>query len=139
MMDDEDIERIMSDPVTMIGSDGIPAMGSSKTHPRMTSTFPRVLGRYVREKKVLSLENAIQKMTSLPAQTFGLKNKGLIQEGFDADLVLFDPRTVTDKGTYQDPMQQPEGIMYVMVNGALAVDQGGFKGADSGRLLRRSV
>jgi len=105
MMDDADIERIMTDPVTMIGSDGIPSLGESKTHPRMTSTFPRVLGRYVREKGVLSLENAVQKMTSLPAQTFRLKNKGMLKQGLDADITLFDPATISDKGTYQDPFQ----------------------------------
>ena len=95
----------MTDPVTMIGSDGIPSLGESKTHPRMTSTFPRVLGRYVREKGVLSLENAVQKMTSLPAQTFRLKNKGMLKQGLDADITLFDPATISDKGTYQDPFQ----------------------------------
>jgi len=137
MMDDADIERIMADPVTMIGSDGIPALGNSKTHPRMTSTFPRVLARYVREKQVLSLERAVQKMTSLPAQTFRLKTKGLVKEGLDADLTLFDPKTVSDKGTYQDPLQSPEGIVYVLVNGAVAVDRGSFIGTDSGRVLRR--
>lgn len=139
MMDDADIERIMTDPVTMVGSDGIPALGKSKTHPRMTSTFPRVLARYVREKKVLSLERAVQKMTSLPAQTFRLKNKGLIKEGFDADLTLFDPDTITDKGTYQDPLRSPEGISYVLVNGSMAVDGGNFIGTDSGRVLRRGA
>jgi N-acyl-D-aspartate/D-glutamate deacylase len=139
MMDDADIERIMADPVTMIGSDGIPTLGESKTHPRMTSTFPRVLARYVREKRVLSLEGAVQKMTSLPAQTFRLKTKGLVKEGFDADLTLFDPKTVSDKGTYQDPLQPPEGIAYVLVNGVVAVAQGRFIGTDSGRVLRRGA
>ncbi len=137
MMDDADIERIMRDPVTMIGSDGIPSLGESKTHPRMTSTFPRVLGRYVREKRVLRLEDAIQKMTSLPAQTFRLKNKGLLKEGLDADITLFDPTTVSDRGTYQDPFQPPAGVTHVLVNGRLAVDQGRFIGTDSGRVLRR--
>jgi N-acyl-D-aspartate/D-glutamate deacylase len=137
MMDDADIERIMADSVTMIGSDGIPSLGGSKTHPRMTGTFPRVLGRYVREKGVLSLENAIRKMTALPAQTFRLKNKGLLKQGLDADITLFDPATVSDTGTYQDPFQPPAGVPYVLVNGQIAVDQGRFIGADSGRVLRR--
>ena len=139
MMDDADIERIMSDPVTMIGSDGIPSLGGSKTHPRMTGTFPRVLGRYVRERGVLSLENAIRKMTSLPAQTFRLKNNGLLKQGMDADITLFDPKTVCDKGTYQDPFQPPVGIPYVLVNGQVAVDQSEFIGADSGLVLRRDA
>jgi len=137
MMDDGDIERIMTDPMTMIGSDGIPSLGGSKTHPRMTGTFPRVLGRYVRDKGVLRLEEAVRKMTSLPAQTFRLSNKGLLKQGLDADITLFDPETVAEKGTYQDPFQDPAGVAYVLVNGRIAVDQGKFIGTDSGRVLRR--
>jgi len=137
MMDDFDIERIMADSVTMIGSDGIPSLGGSKTHPRMTGTFPRVLGRYVREKGTLGLEAAVRKMTSLPAQTFRLRNKGLLKEGFDADLILFDPDTISDEGTYQDPFREPVGVAYVLVNGRIAVDGGRFIGTDSGRVLRR--
>lgn len=136
MMDDADIERIMSDPVTMIGSDGIPSLGESKTHPRMTGTFPRVLGRYVRDKGVLRLEDAVRKMTSLPAQTFRLTRKGLLKKDLDADITLFDPATISDKGTYQDPFQSPVGVTHVLVNGRIAVDQGRFIGTDSGRVLR---
>ena len=88
MMNDEDVERILKDPGTMIGSDGIPSMGSAKPHPRMTGTFPRILGHYVREKGVISLEEAVRKMTSLPAQTFGLYKKGILRPGMDADLVI---------------------------------------------------
>jgi len=137
MMSDEDINRIMKSPLTMIGSDGIPGLPGTKIHPRMTGTFPRVLGRYVREEGVLSLEEAVRKMTSLPAQTFRLKNKGLVKEGFDADLVLFDPETVLDQGTFQEPHQPPIGIHHVLVNGRLAVEEGRVSGAGSGRVLRR--
>ena len=137
MMDDDDVERILRDPGTMIGSDGIPAFGSAKPHPRMTGTFPRVLGRYVREKRVITLEEAIRKMTSLPAQTFGLFKKGVLRPGMDADLVVFDPGTVIDKATFQDPLQPPEGINWVVVNGEVAVEDGKIAGAVSGKVLRR--
>jgi N-acyl-D-amino-acid deacylase len=137
-MDDEDIQRIMRSPFTMIGTDGIPGFGVSKVHPRLTGTFPRVLGKYVRDKGVLSLEEAIRKMTSLPAQTFRVKRKGLLMEGFDADIVIFDPETIIDKSTYEDPQQKPEGISYVLVNGEIAVENGEITGATSGKVLRHN-
>jgi N-acyl-D-aspartate/D-glutamate deacylase len=137
-MCEEDIRRIMQDPWTMIGSDGIPGFGVDKVHPRMTGTFPRVLGKYVREEAVLSLEEAVRKMTSLPAATFGLKRKGLLQEGYDADLVVFDPRTVIDRSTFDEPNRCPEGIDCVFVNGHPAVEKGRILGATSGRVLRRA-
>jgi N-acyl-D-amino-acid deacylase len=139
MMDDEDIERILKDPGTMIGSDGIPGFGTAKTHPRMTGTFPRILGRYVREKGVITLEDAIRKMTSLPAQTFGLFHKGILRQGMDADLVVFDPASVVDKSTFEDPSQSPEGIHWVIVNGEIAVEDGKTMGATSGKVLRRTT
>jgi N-acyl-D-amino-acid deacylase len=137
MMDDDDIERILKDPATMIGSDGVPAFGSAKPHPRMTGTFPRILGRYVREKGVITLEEAIRKMTSLPAQTFGLFKKGVLRPGMDADLVVFDPNAVIDKATFEDPSQPPAGIRWVVVNGAVAVEDGKIAGATTGKVLRR--
>jgi len=136
MMDDEDIQRIMRSPFTMIGTDGIPGFGVSKVHPRLTGTFPRVLGRYVREEGVLSLEEAIRKMTSLPAQTFRVRQKGLLMEGFDADIVIFNPKTIIEKSTYEDPQRKPEGINYVLVNGEIAVENGEVTGATSGKVLR---
>ncbi|MGD8294606.1 MAG: D-aminoacylase [Desulfobacterales bacterium] len=139
MMDDEDIERILKDPGTMIGSDGVPGFGSAKPHPRMTGTFPRVLGRYAREKGVITLEDAIRKMTSLPAQTFGLFQKGILRQGMDADLVVFDPATVIDKSTFEDPSRAPEGIRWVIVNGEIAVEDGRTTGATSGKVLRRGT
>jgi len=136
-MDEEDIRRIMRNPFTMIGTDGIPGFGAGKAHPRLTGTFPRVLGRYVREQGVLSIEEAIRKMTSLPAQTFGVNQKGLLMEGFDADIVIFNPSTIMDRSTYEDPQQRPEGIRYVLVNGEIAVENGEVTGATSGKVLRR--
>jgi N-acyl-D-amino-acid deacylase len=138
MMDEQDIIRIMKNPWTMIGSDGIPGFGVKKVHPRMTGTFPRVLGRYVREQGILPLEEAIRKMTSLPAQTFGIRNKGLLKEGFDADVVIFDPATILDRATYEEPNQGPLGIPYVLVNGEIAAENGKVTGATSGKVLRHS-
>jgi N-acyl-D-amino-acid deacylase len=137
MMDEEDIVRIMQDPITMIGTDGIPGFGSSKVHPRMYGTFPRVLGRYVREKGVIRLAEAIRKMTSLPAQTFGLYKKGILRERLDADIVIFNPQSIIDKSTFENPAQPPEGISHVIVNGELAVEHGKIIGATSGQVLRR--
>jgi len=136
-MDEEDIQRIMRNPFTMIGTDGIPGFGTGKVHPRLTGTFPRVLGRYVRERGVLGLEEAIRKMTSFPARTFGVKQKGLLMEGFDADIVIFNPCTIIDTSTYEDPGHRPEGIRYVVVNGAIAAENGRITGARSGKVLRR--
>jgi N-acyl-D-amino-acid deacylase len=136
-MDDVDIDRILKHPYTMIGSDGIPAFGTAKPHPRLTGTFPRILGRYVREKGLITLEDAIRKMTSLPAQTFGLHKKGLVRPGMDADLVIFDPDTIIDNATFEDPLQPPEGISRVIVNGEIAAEEGSIAGASSGKVLRR--
>jgi N-acyl-D-amino-acid deacylase len=137
MMGEEDLRRIMQNPWTMIGSDGIPGFGVNRVHPRMTGTFPRILGKYVRQEAVLRLEDAVRKMTSLPAQTFGLKGKGLLKEGFDADIVVFDPPTIIDRSTYEEPNRGPEGIDYVFVNGRPAAEKGRTTGATSGQVLRR--
>jgi N-acyl-D-amino-acid deacylase len=138
MMAEDDIQRIMRSPLTMIGTDGIPGFGVGRVHPRLTGTFPRVLGRYVREQGVLSLEEAIRKMTALPAQAFRVKSKGLLKEGFDADIVVFDPATIIDKSTFENPNQSPEGIKYVLINGEIAAENGKITGAASGRVLRHN-
>lgn len=139
MMDEEDVVRIMKDPDTMIGSDGIPGFGVEKVHPRQMGTFPRILGRYVREREIITLEEAIRKMTSFPARTFGLKQKGIVKEGFDADLVLFDPEAILDLATYEDPNQVPAGISHVLVNGEVAAENGYITGAVSGMVLRHGI
>jgi N-acyl-D-amino-acid deacylase len=105
----------------------------------MTGTFPRVLGSYVREQGLLTLEEAIRKMTSLPAQTFGVKKKGLLKEGFDADLVVFDPETILDMSTFENSVQKPEGIHWVLVNGEVAVENGQVTGVTSGQVLRHKL
>jgi N-acyl-D-aspartate/D-glutamate deacylase len=136
MMDEADIIRILKDPITMIGTDGIPGFGAGKVHPRMIGTFPRILGRYVREQGVIRLEEAVRKMTSLPAQTFGLYRKGILRDGLDADIVIFDPQTIIDRSTFDNPAQSPAGISWVIVNGEVAVEDGQVAGATSGQVLR---
>ena len=106
-----------------------------KPHPRAYGTYPRVLGRYVREKMVLTLEDAIRKMTSLPAQRMGIQNRGLLKEGMFADIVVFNPETVIDKATYVEPHQFPDGIEYVMVNGQMVVEKGKHTGVLPGRII----
>lgn len=135
-MDERDVQRILKNPLTMIGTDGFPDFGESKVHPRQTGTFPRILGRYVREQGLIRLEEAIRKMTSLPAQTFRVKKKGSLKEGFDADIVIFDPEMVLDKATFDDPRQKPEGIVWVLINGQVAAEEGRVIRATSGRVMR---
>ena len=135
MMCEDDVRTVLSHPQTMIGSDGVPAPG--KPHPRLWGTFPRVLGRYAREQGVLPLADAIRRMTSLPATTFGLTDRGVVRTGAFADLVVFDPKTVAEVGTYADPEQPPTGIAAVIVNGTVIARDGTHTGARPGRALRR--
>lgn len=137
LMGEEDMERIMAHPYTMIGTDGGIINPRYGAHPRSMGTFPRILGRYVREKKVLRLEDAIRKMTSLTARKAGLRGKGLLREGFDADVVIFDPETVSDRATYREPALKNEGIKYVLVNGKITVIDNVYRGTVQGRVLRR--
>ena len=135
MMCEDDVRTVMSHPQTMIGSDGVPAPG--KPHPRLWGTFPRVLGRYARDEGVLTFADAVRRMTSLPATTFGLTDRGAIRPGAFADLVVLDPHTVADVGTYADPEQPPTGIAAVIVNGTVIARDGAHTGARPGRALRR--
>ncbi|HEV2149333.1 MAG TPA: amidohydrolase family protein [Longimicrobiaceae bacterium] len=138
VLDEDDVERIMRHPWTAIASDGrLARPGEGHPHPRAYGTFPRVLGRYVREKQVLPLEEAVRKMTSLPAARLGLADRGRIAEGMAADLVVFDPATVADRATFEAPHQYPVGIEHVLVNGVLAVDGGHFTDVRAGSVLRR--
>jgi len=135
IMREEDVERNIQHEAMMIGSDGIPVL-EGFPHPRLFGTFPRVLGVYVRERGLVSLPEAVRRMTSLPAQVFGLTDRGVLAPGMWADLVLFDPAIVRDTATYEDPMQEPEGIALVVVNGTVAYADGHHMGAGSGRMLR---
>ncbi|MFW9951851.1 MAG: amidohydrolase family protein [Candidatus Thorarchaeota archaeon] len=139
-MGEEDIRRIMTSRYQMFGTDGsgVPASFSAGAfHPRFFGTYPRILGRYVRKKKVLTLEQAIRKMASFPAQRLGLQDRGLIREGSWADLVIFNPIKVIDKATYEQPYQLPEGIPYVIVNGVIVVERGKKNRKSPGKVLRR--
>ena len=137
---EDNVRILMRHPLVVVGSDGdalapYGVLARSRPHPRYYGTFPRVLGRYVREEKVLSLEEAVEKMTSITAERFGLSDRGVIREGAWADLVLFDAQTVADKATYADPHQYPEGIPYVVVNGVVVIDQDQHTGALPGQVL----
>jgi N-acyl-D-amino-acid deacylase len=135
-MDEADVRTVMAHPTTMIGSDGVPAAGS-KPHPRLYGCFPRVLGHYVREG-VLDLPTAIHRMTGMAAAKFRLADRGAIRVGAFADLVVFDPATIRDTATYDDPRRFPEGIRAVYVNGMAVAREGRHTGARPGRALRRA-
>ena len=135
IIDEPDIETNLRHPKMLVGSDGIPEL-TGNPHPRLFGTMPRVLSRYVRERKVLSLEGAIKRMTHDSCERFGLTERGLVKEGYWADLVLFDPDTVKDLATYEKPKQEPAGISLVVVNGEVAYEDGRHTGVGSGRMLR---
>ncbi|MBI2885636.1 MAG: D-aminoacylase [Chloroflexi bacterium] len=136
-MAEADVREVMRQPWVSIASDAgaLNEAAPGKPHPRAFGTNPRVLGRYVREEGVLALEDAVRKMTSLPAQVLGLKDRGLLREGCWADIVAFDPTTVGDTATYQRPQQYPTGIPYVLVNGSLVIDRGQHTGQRPGQVV----
>jgi len=139
LMDEDDVKTVMSSPLSSLISDSsatAPGAGG-KPHPRGYGTFPRVLGKYVREEKLLTLEEAVRKMTSLPATKIGLESRGTLKERFWADIVIFDPATIRDNATFDNPHQYPEGIDYVIVNGEVVVGNGRLTGVRSGRVLKR--
>jgi N-acyl-D-aspartate/D-glutamate deacylase len=137
-MSDEDVERILQHPKTMIASDGrLSQPGKGHPHPRAYGTFPRVLGHYSRDKQLLPIETAIHKMTGMPAQRMGLTDRGLLKEGYFADITIFDPATVADQSTFEAPHQYPKGILYVLVNGKAVVDAGNYVDVRSGKVLRK--
>ena len=134
--DETDLRQILKHPAQMIGSDGLHLPG--KTHPRLFGAFPRLLARYVREQGLLTLEEAVWKMTGFPAERMGFRDRGRIAAGLAADLVVFDPQTVRDVATFDDPCRYPEGIPYVLVNGTIVVDGGRHTGALAGEVLTRN-
>jgi N-acyl-D-amino-acid deacylase len=139
LMGEVDIERIMRYPYTAIASDGgVVEFGAGNPHPRSYGTNARVLGEYVRLRGVLTLEDAIRRMTSLPARTFGLRDRGLLREGMAADLVVFDPARVEDKATFAHPHQYSAGFDYVLVNGKVMVDEGKLTKERPGAPLRHT-
>jgi N-acyl-D-aspartate/D-glutamate deacylase len=138
------MNRALVQPWCSIGSDGSAyategPLRRGNPHPRNFGTFPRVLGVYVRDRKLLRLEDAVRKMTSLNAAKLGLRDRGLLRPGGYADVTVFDPVRVIDKSTYTDPFHYGEGIVYVIVNGRVVLDQGRHTGARPGRALRRGA
>jgi len=135
-MSEADVQYIMKYPFNMPACDaGIRVFGQGSPHPRGYGTNARVLGKYVREEKLFPLEEAIRRMTSLPAQKFQLKDRGLLKEGMAADIVVFDENTVSDQSTFDRPHQYSTGFQYVVVNGQLVVDHAQHTGVRSGRAL----
>ncbi|MCU0320837.1 MAG: amidohydrolase family protein [Chitinophagaceae bacterium] len=137
-MSEEDVKNIMRYPFNMFASDAtIRILNSGNPHPRGYGTNARVLGKYVREEKVLTLEEAIRRMTSLPAQKFQLNNRGLLREGFAADVLIFNEQEVKDLSTFSQPHQYSTGFKYILVNGVLTVENGEHTGARAGKSLRK--
>jgi N-acyl-D-amino-acid deacylase len=135
-MSEDDVVRIMQHPATMIASDGeVPAFGRGNPHPRSYGTFARVLGVYVRERRVLTLEDAVRRMTSFPAARIGLPDRGVLRSGMKADLVVFDPARVRDTATFDSPHQYAEGFSMVIVNGQVVFENGAMTAARPGRVL----
>lgn len=135
-MSEENIRKGVANPYVIPVRDNVPDLGVGKPHPRIYGTFPRLFGRYVREQRVLRLEEAVRKVTSAAAQRAGLKDRGLIREGLYADIVVFDDGSIIDRATYAEPRQHGEGIAYVVVNGKVAVSGGRITGVLSGMTLR---
>ncbi len=135
-IDEEDLQRILKHPATMIGSDGeVPIFGEASPHPRSYGTFVRVLGRYVRELKTITLEDAVRKMSAFPAQRIGLADRGVLREGMKADIAIFDPATIRDLATFEKPHQYAEGVSHVIVNGQVAFENGSMTPARPGKIL----
>ena len=135
-MSEEDLERILRYPFTMVASDGgIPVFGEGVPHPRNYGTFARILGRYVRERKVLTLEDAVRKMSSFPAARFRLHDRGLLREGLKADIVVFNADTVVDKAEFGKPHQYAAGVKHVVVNGKAVLRDGAMTAERPGRVL----
>jgi N-acyl-D-aspartate/D-glutamate deacylase len=138
-MSEDDVITALEDPFTMIGSDGLPPGTGGRPHPRMYGTFPRIIARFSRDLGVLSAAEAIRRMTSLPADTFGLSDRGVIAQGKKADLVAFVPADVRDTATFEDPVRSPEGMPWVMVNGQVVVEGAQYVGGRHGRRVKRGA
>ncbi len=142
MMKEENLRKILAHPLVGVGSDGSAIapygpLGRGKPHPRHYGTFPRVLGKYVREEKIVPLEEMVKKMTSIPAEKFGFQKRGSLQKDYHADIVVFDIERVIDKATWTEPHQFPVGIEYVLVNGQVVVEKGEHTGNLPGMVLRK--
>jgi N-acyl-D-amino-acid deacylase len=135
-MGEEDLQRIIVHPAAMIASDGeVPLFGQGAPHPRSYGTFARVLAVYVREKRLLTLEEAVRKMSSFPAARIGLADRGVLRPGMKADIAVFDPARVRDAATFEQPHQYAEGFSHVIVNGQIVYENGAMTAARPGRVL----
>jgi N-acyl-D-amino-acid deacylase len=144
MMKEENLKRILAHPLVGVGTDGAAVapyglLGRGKPHPRLYGTFPRVLGKYIREEKIIPMPEMLKKMTSLPAQKFGFEKRGAILNEYYADIVIFDPDKVIDRATWTNPHQYPLGIEYVLVNGIIVIQRGEHSGSLPGKVLRKPV
>jgi len=137
-MHEEDVKALLKHPISMVSTDGmaLPADYPEKTHPRSFGTFPKILRKYVREERELTLEEAIYKMTCAGATRLGLMNRGILRQGFWADITIFDPLNIRERATYTDPIRLPEGIKYVFVNGVLTIKDDEHTGAKAGKPLK---
>ena len=141
---EEDMRHALRQPFVSIGSDGTAVkaegpLSAGNPHPRYYGTFPRVLGRYVREEKLLSLEEAVRKMTSANTSKLRIYDRGLLRPGMWADVTVFDPNTITDRATFESPHQYATGVLYVIVNGTVVLDQGRHTGSRPGTILARTA
>jgi len=142
-LSEENVKLVLKHPLAFIGSDGSGydvdyyRRKGDLIHPRCFGAFPRFLGKYVRENKLMDWEEAIHKMTGGPAGKIGLKKRGIIKKGNFADIAIFNPKTITDRATFDNPFQYPEGINYVIVNGRIVIDKGKYTGEMAGKVLRK--
>lgn len=144
MMKEENLKKILAHPLVGVGTDGSAVapyglLRRGKPHPRHYGTFPRILGKYVREEKILPLPEMIKKITSIPAQRFGFEKRGILKSGYFADIVVFDQEKVIDRATWTEPHQYPVGIEYVLVNGQVIIERGEHTGHLSGRILKKKI
>jgi N-acyl-D-amino-acid deacylase len=144
MMKEENLERILAHPLVGVGADAsalAPSgpLGRGKPHPRHYGTFPRILGRYIREKKIVPMPEMVKKMTSSPARKFGFVKRGALKVDCFADIVVFNRDKVIDKATWAEPHQYPEGIEYVLVNGEVVIERGEHTGNLPGKILKKEV
>ena len=142
MMNEENLKKILSHPLVGVGCDGSAlapygVLGRGTPHPRNYGTFPRVLGKYVRDEKILPMPEMMKKITSIPAQIFGFSNRGALKKDYFADIVVFDEERIIDIATWADPHQYPEGIEYVIVNGKVVVQRGEHTGQLPGSILKK--
>ena len=142
--DEDDVKRIMKHPLHMVGTDAgcctiEGPFCKGKPHPRHYGTYPKILGKYVREEKTITWQEAVRKMTSFPAQRFGILDRGLLRPGMWADITVFNPETVIDRATYKDPHNFPAGIPYVIVNGEITISEGKYSKSRAGTTLRKPV